>query len=90
MPPTTIRDHVRRLTERGDIRKVPNPADGRSYHLVLSPQGEQLMDARLAGGQGCATRGSRRTSRATRRAYVETRAQPARRADARALRASAP
>jgi DNA-binding MarR family transcriptional regulator len=44
MPPTTIRDHIRRLVERGDVRKVRNPADGRSYHLVLSPQGERLVD----------------------------------------------
>jgi DNA-binding MarR family transcriptional regulator len=44
MPPTTIRDHVRRVVARGDVRKVPNPADGRSYHLVLSPQGRRLME----------------------------------------------
>jgi DNA-binding MarR family transcriptional regulator len=44
MPPTTIRDYVRRLTERGDVRKVRNPADGRSYHLVLSVKGRRLMD----------------------------------------------
>ena len=44
MPPTTIRDYVRRLVERGDVRKVPNPADGRSYHLVLTAQGRRLSD----------------------------------------------
>jgi len=44
MPPTTIRDYVRRLVGRGDVRKQPNPADGRSYHLVLSPQGRRLME----------------------------------------------
>ena len=44
MPPTTIRDYVRRLVERGDVRKVPNPADGRSYHLVLTGQGRRLSD----------------------------------------------
>ena len=44
MPPTTIRDYVRRLRERGDVRKVPNPADGRSYHLVLTAQGRRLSD----------------------------------------------
>jgi DNA-binding MarR family transcriptional regulator len=43
LPPTTIRDYVRRLVERGDVRRVANPADGRSYHLVLTPQGERLM-----------------------------------------------
>src|SRR5262245_52061015 len=44
MPPTTIRDYVRRLVERGDVRKAPNPADGRSYHLVLTAQGRRLTD----------------------------------------------
>jgi DNA-binding MarR family transcriptional regulator len=39
LPPTTIRDYVRRLVERGDVLKTPNPDDGRSYHLVLTPQG---------------------------------------------------
>jgi DNA-binding MarR family transcriptional regulator len=43
MPPTTIRDYVRRLVARGDVRKQPNPADGRSYHLVLTAQGRRLM-----------------------------------------------
>ena len=44
MPPTTIRDYVRRLVERGDVRKVANPADGRSYHLVLTPNGRRLVE----------------------------------------------
>ena len=44
LPPTTIRDYVRRLVERGDLRKVPNEADGRSYHLVLTPSGERIAD----------------------------------------------
>ena len=42
LPATTIRDYVRRLVERGDVRKVVNPADGRSYHLVLTPKGKRL------------------------------------------------
>jgi DNA-binding MarR family transcriptional regulator len=42
LPPTTVRDYIRRLVERGDVRKVANPADGRSYHLLLTPQGEDL------------------------------------------------
>jgi DNA-binding MarR family transcriptional regulator len=44
MPPTTIRDYIRRLVERGDVRRVPNPSDGRSYHLVLTAQGRRLSD----------------------------------------------
>jgi len=44
LPATTIRDHVRRTTARGLVGKKPNPADGRSYHLVLTAQGQRLMD----------------------------------------------
>jgi len=44
MPPTTIRDYVRQLVERGDIRRARNPADGRSYHILLTAQGRRLMD----------------------------------------------
>ena len=44
LPPTTVRDYVRRLVERGDLRKVPNPADGRSYHLVLTPKGQEVAN----------------------------------------------
>ena len=44
LPPTTIRDYVRRLVERGDLRRIPNPADGRSYFLVLTPRGQSVSD----------------------------------------------
>ncbi len=44
LPPTTIRDYIRRLVLRGDVRKVRNPDDGRSYHLMLTPKGRRLMD----------------------------------------------
>ena len=42
LPATTIRDQVRRLVQRGVVCRRPNPADGRSYHLVLTPQGRRL------------------------------------------------
>jgi DNA-binding MarR family transcriptional regulator len=45
LPPTTIRDHIRRLVASGDARKVPNPRDGRSYHLVLTPRGQRVADS---------------------------------------------
>ena len=48
LPATTIRDYVRRLGERGDVRKVPNPKDGRSYHLVLTAKGQKARRPRLA------------------------------------------
>lgn len=44
MPATTIRDHLRRLTERGHIARTPNPADGRSYLVQLTAEGQRLMD----------------------------------------------
>jgi DNA-binding MarR family transcriptional regulator len=44
LPPTTIRDYIRRLAERGDVRKTANPADGRSYHLVLTAKGQRVAD----------------------------------------------
>jgi DNA-binding MarR family transcriptional regulator len=44
LPPTTIRDYIRRLVERGDVRKTPNPEDGRSYHLVLTRKGMSVAD----------------------------------------------
>ncbi len=44
MPATTVRDYVRRHVERGDVRKAANPADGRSYHLVMTPKGRRLAD----------------------------------------------
>ena len=43
LPATTIRDNIRRLVERGDVRRARNPADGRSYHLVLTVQGTRLI-----------------------------------------------
>ena len=45
MPATTIRDYIRELVERGDVRKVANPEDGRSYLLELTVQGNALADS---------------------------------------------
>ena len=44
LPATTIRDNIRRLVERGDVRRARNPADGRSYHLVLTAKGRRLAE----------------------------------------------
>jgi DNA-binding MarR family transcriptional regulator len=44
IPATTIRDYVRALVERGDVRKAKNPADGRSYLLELTAQGRRLTE----------------------------------------------
>jgi DNA-binding MarR family transcriptional regulator len=41
MRPTTLSSLVRRLQQRGHVEQRPNPADGRSRLLVLTPAGEQ-------------------------------------------------
>ena len=45
VPPTTLADAVRRLDERGEIERLPNPADGRSHLLTLSPAGQERVEA---------------------------------------------
>ena len=45
VPPTTLADAVRRLDERGEIERLPNPADGRSHLLTLSPAGRERVEA---------------------------------------------
>ncbi len=39
LPLTTASDSVRRLEARGDVRRRPNPDDGRSYLFELTPSG---------------------------------------------------
>ena len=40
MRPTTVSTLVRRLQQRGHVEQRPNPADGRSRLLALTPAGE--------------------------------------------------
>ena len=42
MRPTTVSTLVRRLQQRGHVEQRPNPADGRSRLLVLTPAGEEV------------------------------------------------
>ena len=44
---TTVRDTVKRLIERGHLREVPNPGDGRSTLLELTPDGQAIYDRGL-------------------------------------------
>jgi DNA-binding MarR family transcriptional regulator len=44
-PMTTLRDNVQRLVDRKLVRRRPNPADGRSYLVELTPRGEVLARA---------------------------------------------
>ena len=39
MPVTTTLDYVRAMSARGHISREPNPADGRSYIVALTPEG---------------------------------------------------
>ena len=41
---TTVRDIVKRLLERGHVRETPNPRDGRSTLLELTPEGQAIFD----------------------------------------------
>ncbi|MEO5633804.1 MarR family winged helix-turn-helix transcriptional regulator [Gaiella sp.] len=45
MPPTTLRDNIQRLVDRGLVRRVRNPDDGRSYLLVPTPRGIEVTRA---------------------------------------------
>lgn len=40
IPPTTVSTHIRRLERRGALERLPNPDDGRSAYLRLTPAGE--------------------------------------------------
>ncbi len=44
---TTLRDLVARLIERGHVREEPNPEDGRSTLLTLTPEGQEIFDRGL-------------------------------------------
>jgi DNA-binding MarR family transcriptional regulator len=56
VPLTTLRDNIKRLVDRGLVRRIPNPDDARSYLLELTPAGlamtkaadPALLDAYLA------------------------------------------
>jgi DNA-binding MarR family transcriptional regulator len=43
--PTTVRDMVNELVERGLVRRVENADDRRSHFLELTPEGGRLIEA---------------------------------------------
>jgi DNA-binding MarR family transcriptional regulator len=43
-PRTTVRDMIKGLLDRGHVREVPNPRDGRSTLLELTPAGQAIFD----------------------------------------------
>jgi MarR family transcriptional regulator for hemolysin len=48
---TTVRDVVARLIERGHVEEYPNPRDGRSTLLTLTPAGQDIYDRGLPAFQ---------------------------------------
>lgn len=44
-PLTTVSSYVKRLERRGHVAREPNPADGRSYLLRLTPAGRAAHQA---------------------------------------------
>jgi DNA-binding MarR family transcriptional regulator len=44
-PLTTVSDLVRKLVERGDVERLPNPEDGRSHVLRVTKRGDQRWRA---------------------------------------------
>lgn len=44
-PPTTVSSYVKRFERRGHVTKTPNPDDGRSYRLSLTPAGRRAHRA---------------------------------------------
>jgi DNA-binding MarR family transcriptional regulator len=45
MPPTTLSSALARTSERGFVRRLPNPDDGRSYLVELSEEGDRAWRA---------------------------------------------
>lgn len=44
-PPTTVSSYVKRFEARGHVDREPNPADGRSYRITLTPAGRRAHRA---------------------------------------------
>lgn len=49
MPPTSLSYVIRQMHERGHLRRVRNPHDGRSVLLQLTPKGRRVLDDALKG-----------------------------------------
>ena len=49
MPPTSLSYQIRQMHERGHLRRVPNPQDGRSVLLKLTPKGRRIVQQAQVG-----------------------------------------
>ena len=43
MPPSTLSTYLGAMLSRGDARRIPNPADGRSVRVVLTDRGRAVV-----------------------------------------------
>jgi DNA-binding MarR family transcriptional regulator len=43
VPPSTLSTYLGTMLARGDARRIPNPADGRSVRVVLTDQGRAVV-----------------------------------------------
>lgn len=66
---TTLRDMVSRLIERGDVEERPNPRDGRSTSISLTPAGQAIFDR----GAPCSGASSRESTTASAGSSASTR-----------------
>jgi DNA-binding MarR family transcriptional regulator len=77
MPFSTVIFRVKRLERRGHAERVPNPEDGRSFLIRLTPNGKRLLDrARPAFrdyAEAVESRLGRKRLKALRTALVELR-----------------
>ena len=49
MPPTSLSYQIRQMHERGHLRRVPNPQDGRSVLLKLTAKGRRIVQQAQVG-----------------------------------------
>jgi DNA-binding MarR family transcriptional regulator len=43
VPPSTMSGYLRSMLERRDARRIPNPADGRSFRVALTARGRAVQ-----------------------------------------------
>ena len=81
MPPTTLSSYLRRLEARRQIRRRPNPDDGRSALLEVTKSGDRAVVAAFPALQGAIAQIHEHLDYSGRRA--RPRPRPARGLDAR-------
>ena len=52
--PTTMRDQIQTLVDRGQLERRPNPLDARSYYVALTARGQRNLDEGLKASRRAA------------------------------------